>query len=139
MLSGAVAEQGSAAAMRALPNLLGGSTTPLRYASRVNPDLCTGCRTCETVCPHGAIRMTEEGAVSAPAFCQACGLCAASCPAHAAELMNFTDRQVLEQAAVAFDELPDGEPKILALLCDLFAGFNTGSARFRARPSHGPK
>ncbi|MFH2001528.1 MAG: CoB--CoM heterodisulfide reductase iron-sulfur subunit A family protein, partial [Planctomycetota bacterium] len=96
------AEQGSAAAMRALPDLIKGRAEPLRYASRVNPDRCTSCRTCETVCPHGAIRMTDEGAVSDPAFCQACGFCAAACPVHAAELSNFTDQQILEQARVAF-------------------------------------
>jgi len=111
------AEQGSAAAMRALPPLLAGRAEPPRYASRVNPDRCTGCRTCETVCPHGAIRMTPAGAVSDPAFCQACGFCAAACPVHAAELTSFTDEQILGQVEVAFRELPRGEPRILALLC----------------------
>jgi len=110
-------EQGSAAAMRALQPLLRGAVDPLRYASRVNPDRCTGCRTCETVCPHGAIRMLDDGAVSDPGFCQACGFCAAACPVHAAELTNFSDRQLLDQARVAFSDLPDGEPRILALLC----------------------
>ncbi len=110
-------EQGSAAAMRALPSLLSGQVEPLRYASRVNPDRCIKCRTCETVCPHGAIRMTEEGAVSDPAFCQACGFCAAACPVHAAELTNFTDQQILAQARVAFSSLAPDEPRILALLC----------------------
>lgn len=110
-------EQGSAAAMRALPVLLSGHAEPPRYASRVNPERCTRCRTCETVCPHGAIRMTNEGAVSDPAFCQACGFCAAACPVHAADLTNFTDQQILAQTSVAFSELPGGEPRILALLC----------------------
>jgi heterodisulfide reductase subunit A len=110
-------EQGSAAAMRALPSLLTGRVDPPRYASRVNPDRCIKCRTCETICPHGAIRMTEEGAVSDPAFCQSCGFCAAACPVHAAELTNFTDEQILAQAHVAFAHLPPGEPRILALLC----------------------
>jgi len=110
-------EQGSAAAMRALPVLLSGRAEPPRYASRVNPDRCIRCRMCETVCPHGAIRMTDEGAVSDPAFCQACGFCAAACPVHAAELTNFTDFQILAQAQVAFSKLPAGDPRILALLC----------------------
>jgi len=110
-------EQGSAAAMRALPVLISGKAEPLRYASRVNPDRCIKCRICETVCPHGAIRMTDEGAVSDPAFCQACGFCASACPVHAAELTNFTDQQILAQTEVAFSNLPPGEPRILALLC----------------------
>ena len=110
-------EQGSAAAMRALPSLLRGTAEPLKFASRVNPDRCIKCLNCQTICPHGAISMTDEGAVSDPAFCQACGFCAAACPVHAAELTNFTDRQILAQAKVAFSELPNDEPKILALLC----------------------
>jgi heterodisulfide reductase subunit A len=110
-------EQGSAAAMRALPTLLKGEAETLRYASRVNADRCTGCRTCETICPHGAIRMTPDGAVSDPAFCQACGFCAAACPAHAAELENFTDQQLLDQVKVAFSSQTNGDPRILALLC----------------------
>jgi heterodisulfide reductase subunit A len=110
-------EQGSAAAMRGLPTLLTGIVEPNRYASRVNPDRCIKCRTCETICPHGAIRMTEEGAVSDPAFCQSCGFCAAACPVHAAELTNFTDEQMLAQARVAFSNLPARSPRILALLC----------------------
>jgi len=111
------AEQGSTAAMHALPALVSGYAETPKFASRINPDRCTKCRTCESVCPHGAIRMTQNGAVSDPAFCQTCGFCAAACPVHAAELTNFSDRQILEQARVAFQELPQGEPRILALLC----------------------
>jgi heterodisulfide reductase subunit A len=61
--------------------------------------------------------MTRQGAVSDPAFCQACGFCTAACPVHAAELTNFTDRQILAQARVAFSSLAPDEPRILALLC----------------------
>jgi heterodisulfide reductase subunit A len=110
-------EQGRAAAMKALPVLVEGSTKPPTHASRVAQDDCIRCRTCMTVCPHGAISMTSDGASSDPAFCQACGFCAAACPTHAAQLLNFSDQQILDQAAVAFQELPEGEPKILALLC----------------------
>lgn len=110
-------EQGRAAAMRALPVLMEGRTEPPVFASTIAGDRCIRCRTCLTVCPHGAIRMTPEGAVSDPAFCQACGFCAAACPTHAAQLLNFSDRHILDQTAVAFGELAPGEPKILALLC----------------------
>jgi heterodisulfide reductase subunit A len=110
-------EQGRAAAMRALPVLMRGVTQPVRHASRISEIRCARCRSCLAVCPHGAIRMTEHGAVSDPAFCQSCGFCAAACPTHAAQLANFTDRQILDQAGVAFQELADGQPRILALLC----------------------
>ena len=134
-------EQGSAAAMRALPSLIRGEAEAPRYASRVNPDRCTRCRTCETICPHGAISMTDEGAVSDPAFCQACGFCGAACPANAAELTNFTGAQILAQADAAFSSLPEGEPRILALLCYWcsysaadFAGIEHAEAPANYRP-----
>jgi heterodisulfide reductase subunit A len=110
-------EQGAAAAMKALPVLMRGVKQPGKYASVISGDRCIRCRSCMTVCPHGAIRMTEHGAVSDPAFCQACGFCAAACPSHAAQLLNFNEGQILAQAETAFGELPEGEPKILALLC----------------------
>jgi heterodisulfide reductase subunit A len=110
-------EQGRAAAMKALPVLMRGETEALKHASRIAGEVCVRCRSCMAVCPHGAIRMTAEGAVSDPAFCQSCGFCAAACPTHAAQLLNFTDRQILDQVEVAFTELPENEPRILALLC----------------------
>jgi heterodisulfide reductase subunit A len=110
-------EQGVAGAMKALPVLARGEKEIGKFSSRVDQDLCIRCRTCISVCPHGAISMTPEGAVADPAFCQACGFCAAACPTHAAQLVNFNDEQLLAQADVAFQELPRGEPRILALLC----------------------
>jgi len=103
--------------MKALPVLMRGSMEPLSNVSDIAHDRCIRCRSCMTVCPHGAIRMTDEGAVSDPAFCQACGFCTAACPTHAAQLLNFSDREILDQAAVAFDGLAEDEPSILALLC----------------------
>lgn len=110
-------EQGAAAAMKVLPTLLSGRRDPGRFVSAVAGERCIRCHACLTVCPHGAIRMTASGAVSDPGFCQACGFCAAACPTHAAQLVNFTDRQILDQAAVAFTDAPPGDPRILALLC----------------------
>lgn len=110
-------EQGSAAAVKAAPYLIRGEKELLKFVSRIDPAVCTRCRICETVCPHGAIRITEKGAVSDPAFCQGCGFCIAACPTHAAELVNFTEKQILDQVDVAFKSVTAGDPKILALLC----------------------
>ncbi len=110
-------EQGSTAAMKALPHLMKGEKELLKFVASIDKEKCTSCRICEIICPHGAIEITEEGAVVDPAFCQACGFCAAACPTHAAQLINFTDQQILDQVDVAFSELKEGEPKILALLC----------------------
>jgi heterodisulfide reductase subunit A len=110
-------EQGTAAAAKALVTLSRGERETGRFFSRIDPALCSTCRTCEAVCPHGAIRIEGESAVSDPAFCQACGLCAAACPSRAAQMVNFTDAQILDQVKVAFAGAPEGAPRILALLC----------------------
>ena len=110
-------EQGRAAAMKALPLLMKGEKEIGKFVSIIKDSKCIKCQSCITVCPHGAIKMTQTEAVSDPAFCQACGFCAAACPTHAAQLVNFTDKQILDQAAVAFNELDSDEPKVLALLC----------------------
>jgi heterodisulfide reductase subunit A2 len=111
------AEQGTAAAAKALGTLSHGAKETGRWFCRIDPAMCSRCRACEAVCPHGAIRIDEESAISDPAFCQACGLCAAACPTRAAQMVNFSDRQVLDQLRVAFTSVPDGEPRILALNC----------------------
>lgn len=41
---------------------------------------CIGCRMCEKVCPHGAIRVTDNVAVIDHEKCDSCGLCAEKCP-----------------------------------------------------------
>ena len=121
-------EQGRAVAMKIIQTLNG--TNGKKYVSTVNEELCSACGICEIVCPHGAIILNGEAKVDS-AFCQGCGLCMAACPAHAIQLTNFQERQILEQVDVAFGNVKEGEPKILALLCywcsyaaaDL-AGFN---------------
>jgi 2-oxoacid:acceptor oxidoreductase delta subunit (pyruvate/2-ketoisovalerate family) len=45
---------------------------------------CTGCNTCESICPEGCIRHLEKKQYEADLdFCKGCGLCAAACPAGA--------------------------------------------------------
>ena len=110
-------EQGTAAAMKAMQALGAGSRQPLKHVSSVNPERCGRCGVCASVCPHGAVQVTDDGACVDPAFCQTCGMCAASCPSHAAMLRNFSDELLLRQARLAFTEAPAGEPRILALLC----------------------
>jgi len=110
-------EQGSAAALRALSHITKGKKELPKFTSEVDQDKCSHCGICETVCPHGAIRVAEHGAEVDRAFCQGCGLCVSACPSHAVRLRNFYDEQILDQVEVAFSGANKGEPKILGLLC----------------------
>ena len=110
-------EQGTAAAMKAVMALGGGGAQPHKHASSVDPERCSRCGVCVSVCPHGAMAMTDSGARVEQAFCQACGMCAASCSSHAASLRSFSDEALLREVAAAFQEAPAGEPRLLTLLC----------------------
>jgi heterodisulfide reductase subunit A len=110
-------EQGSTAALKASHYLKKGKKELPKFVSEVNKELCSLCRICETVCPHGAIMVNETGAEVDQAFCQGCGLCISACPSHAIQLTNFTDKQILRQVDVAFSESRDDAPKILGMLC----------------------
>jgi len=110
-------EQGSTAALKASHFLKKGRKEITKFISEVNKELCSQCRICETVCPHGAISVNETGAEVDRAFCQGCGLCISACPSHAIQLTNFTDKQILKQVDVAFSESQDDVPKILGMLC----------------------
>lgn len=63
----------------------------------VNPQLCSGCGTCASVCPAKAIEVDpgENTAKVNPALCKGCGACAASCRAGAVDVHGFQSKQIL--------------------------------------------
>lgn len=65
----------------------------------VDEDTCTGCRTCEALCPYGAIKVddVEKVAKVINVVCKGCGLCGASCPEKAITMQHFTDEQLMAQ------------------------------------------
>lgn len=67
--------------------------------SVVEPQLCRGCGTCQTICLFNAPQLieTEPGVFIAEinkALCKGCGTCAAWCPTEAIVAKHFTDQQI---------------------------------------------
>ena len=58
------------------------------YVSKVNPDLCNGCRACMQVCQFGAIGYSggQKKAIIDPRQCYGCGICRSVCPPNAISL-----------------------------------------------------
>ena len=70
---------------------------------------CNGCRSCEKVCPYGAITyekklvmdhgVKEERMVASvnSALCQGCGACTVACPSGAMDLQGLSNRQLIAE------------------------------------------
>ncbi|MFC1572796.1 4Fe-4S dicluster domain-containing protein [Candidatus Eisenbacteria bacterium] len=56
---------------------------------KLDSEKCTGCRTCERVCPVGVIEFDE-----APLFCTNCGKCVKACNLRALSLAECADLPV---------------------------------------------
>ncbi|RLF97549.1 MAG: disulfide reductase [Candidatus Wolframiiraptor sp.] len=74
----------------------------------VNPDFCSGCGICESICPFDAIEMKAETvngeklvAEVIEVKCQGCGTCASACPTHAIKMQHYTNEQILAQVHAA--------------------------------------
>lgn len=93
--------QGSAAAAAALSLMDAGVVELEPYTTYIIPEKCGSCRTCEGVCPYGAIEMVDFAgsrvAQINEVLCKGCGACAAACPAGAAVQRGFTEEQVMAE------------------------------------------
>lgn len=107
-------------------------------SSMIDPDLCTGCGVCESLCPYGAIRIENKNGRTIKALCKGCGNCGAACPTHAITMSHFTDEQIHAQIHAAFQERREDEIKIIAFCCNWcsYAGADfAGVARFQYPPN----
>jgi len=63
----------------------------------VDPALCTGCRTCEKVCPTESIRVGDsKKAFANRETCTGCGNCESRCPVLAIRLVPVKETKVIE-------------------------------------------
>jgi heterodisulfide reductase subunit A len=91
--------QGRAAVARILGKVAQGRIAIDAVYSEVQEKLCSGCRTCFSMCPYGAVEYLSDKHVShiISAVCKACGCCAAACPAGAIKVRHYTDEQIYGQ------------------------------------------
>lgn len=88
---------------------------------------CAGCLTCVRVCPFGVATVSNTAAMPAEK-CQACGLCAAQCPAAAIALKRFGVERVERELRRLLNRSNGGQPRPLVVsFCCLF---ETTSRRF---------
>ncbi len=93
--------QGSAAAAQAA-SVLGKKSWPVEpLVARVNEDLCSGCRVCESACGYHAIKVEKKGEKSVAkvteGLCRGCGICSSACPMDAVTMPNYSDCQIVAQ------------------------------------------
>jgi heterodisulfide reductase subunit A len=93
--------QGSAAAAQAAAVLSKGSWTVEPLVAKVNEDLCSGCRVCESACGYHAINVEKVGDKSVAkvteGLCRGCGICSSACPMDAVTMPNYSDCQIVAQ------------------------------------------
>jgi heterodisulfide reductase subunit A len=93
--------QGDAAAGKILALFSKDSLESDPQISQVDVKRCVGCGKCVLTCPFGAIRKIdlrgEPKAEVIETVCQGCGICASTCPQGAAQLLHFTDNQILAE------------------------------------------
>ena len=93
--------QGSAAAAQVASVLSKESWTVEPLVAKVDEDLCSGCRICESACGFHAINFEKIGEKSvakiAEGLCRGCGICGSACPMDAITMPNYSDGQMVAQ------------------------------------------
>ncbi len=109
-------EQGSAAAAKADSLLHKGEIEVEPLSAYVLPELCDGCRICETVCELGRIKVIDGKASVDEIACRGCGACSAACPNGALQTRNYSDDGIIAQIAEATREIHES-PLVIGFLC----------------------
>jgi len=78
--------------------------------SHIDPDKCSGCRTCEPLCPSDCLHFDADRGVMKvnPFSCKGCGTCVAVCPSGVPVQVSLTDASVLANLGLAIRNWGDG-------------------------------
>jgi heterodisulfide reductase subunit A len=91
----------NAAAAETLSLLSRGEVVISPTTAVVNDQLCSGCKTCISLCPYSAISFVSQDTTGVAeineALCKGCGTCVAACPAGAITARHFSDQQILAE------------------------------------------
>ncbi len=109
-------EQGSAAAAKADALLRRGEIEVEPISAYVLPELCDGCRICESVCSLGRIKVVNGKATVDEIACRGCGACSGACPNGALQVRNYADDQIMAQIVEATREIHEF-PLVIGFLC----------------------
>ena len=96
--------QSIAASGKILSSLIPGEKIePEVKTSSISELLCSGCKTCLSVCCYNAITFDEVKNISVvnEVICRGCGNCVAACPSDAISLKGFTDKQIYNEVMEA--------------------------------------
>jgi len=91
----------SAAAAEILSLLSRGEVIISPTTAVVDEQLCSGCKTCISLCPYSAISFISQDTTGVAeineALCKGCGTCVAACPAGAITARHFSGRQIMAE------------------------------------------
>ncbi|MBF0243549.1 MAG: FAD-dependent oxidoreductase, partial [Desulfamplus sp.] len=99
---------GMAAASRAVTLLARETIKTSGNVALANPNKCSSCGVCVSVCPYSAPSFVKEGRFAGkaeinPVLCKGCGLCVASCRSGALHLKGFDTNQIFAQISALVD------------------------------------
>ncbi|HLD48127.1 MAG TPA: 4Fe-4S binding protein, partial [Desulfobaccales bacterium] len=98
---GETAAQAQAAAIRAAGILFQTELLASEMVAMITPEACRRCLACVTLCPFGAVALSDGKPAVRLEVCRGCGVCAAECPAGAIHMSRGDEPELAAQIKAA--------------------------------------